>query len=127
MPVERIQPAGLNRPTGYTHVVRVGNLAFVAGQTATDSSGGVVGVGDVEAQAEQVYENIKIALGSVGADFSSMVKTTTYLTRAEDIEGYRRARAKYMSTELPASTLVVVTRLAHPDYLIEIEAIAAID
>ena len=127
MPVERIQPAGLNRPTGYPHNVRVGNLAFVAGQTASDSSGGVVGVGDVEAPAEQVFKNIKTALGSVGADFSSMVKMTTYLTRAEDIEGYRRARAKYLSTDLPASTLVVVTRLAHPDYLIEIEAIAAID
>ena len=127
MAVERIQPAGLNRPTGYTHVVRIGNLAFVAGQTASNSSGGVVGVGDVEAQAAQVYENIKTALASVGADFSSLVKTTTYLTRSEDIEGYRRARVKYMPTDLPASTLLVVTRLAHPDYLIEIEAIAAID
>ena len=127
MAVERIQPAGLNRPPGYTHVVRVGNLAFLAGQTATDSSGGVVGVGDVEAQAAQVYENIKTALASVGAVFSSLVKTTTYLTRPEDIEGYRRARVKYMPTDLPASTLLVVTRLAHPDYLIEIEAIAALD
>ena len=127
MAIERIQPAGLNRPTGYTHIVRVGGLAFIAGQTATDSSGHVVGVGDVEAQATQVYENIRTALRSVGAGFSSLVKTTTYLTRSEDIEGYRRARAKYMSTDLPASTLLVVTRLANPDYLIEIEAIAAID
>ena len=127
MPVERIQPAGLNQPTGYTHVVRVGNLAFIAGQTAADSSGGVVGVGDVEAQAAQVYQNIKTALASVGADFSSLVKTTTYLTRVEDIEGYRRARLKHVSTNLPASTLLIVTRLAHPDYLIEIEAIAALD
>ncbi len=127
MAVERIQPEGLFRPPGYTHVVRVGNLAFVAGQAATDSSGGVVGVGDVEAQVAQVYENIKTCLASVGADLSSLVKTTTYLTRPEDIEGYRRARAKYMPTDLPASTLIVVTRLAHPDYLIEIEAIAALD
>ncbi len=126
MAIERIQPAGLSRPPSYTHVVRVGNLAFLAGQTATDSSGGVVGVGDVEAQAAQVYENIKTALASVGADFSSLVKTTTYLTRAEDIEGYRRARVKHVSKDLPASTLLIVTRLAHPDYLIEVEAIAVI-
>ncbi len=126
MPVERIQPTGLNRPTGYTHVVKVGNLAILAGQTATDSSGNLVGVGDVEAQAEQVYNNIKTALASVGADFSSLVMTTTYLTRAEDLEGYRRVRSKHIHTDMPASTLVFVTRLANPDYLIEIQAIAAL-
>ncbi len=127
MPVERIQPEGLNRTTAYTHVVKVGKLVFLAGQTAVDETGNVVGVGDVEAQAERVYENIKTALASVGADFSNLVKTTTYLTRAEDIEGYRRARAKHIPTDLPASTLLIVTRLANPDYLIEIEAIAALD
>ena len=127
MPVERIRPEGLIHTTAYSHVVRVGNLVFVAGQIAADASGNVVGVGDVEAQAEQVYENIKTALASVGADFSSLVKTTTYLTRAEDIEGYRRARTKHIPTDLPTSTMLVVTRLAHPDYLIEIEAIAALD
>ena len=126
MPVERIQPEGLNRPAGYTQIVRIGNLAFVAGQTATDSSGSVVGAGDFEMQADKVYENIKTALASVGADLSSLVKTTTYLTRTEDIEGYRRARAKHVHTDLPASTLLFVTRLANPDYLIEIEAIAAL-
>ena len=127
MTVERIQPEGMHRPTGYTHVVKVGNLAFLAGQTATDSSGNVVGVGDVEAQAEQVYENIKAALASVGADLSSLIKTTTYLTRYEDIDGYRRARAKHSPTDLPASTLLFVTGLANPLYLIEIEVIAALD
>ena len=127
MPVERIQPEGLNRPAGYTQIVRVGNLAFVAGQTATDSSGSVVGAGDFEMQADQVYENIKTALASVGADLSSLVKTTTYLTRTEDIEGYRRARAKHIPTDLPASTLLFINRLAHPDYLIEIEAIASLE
>ena len=126
MAVERIQPTGLNRPTTYTHVVKVGNLAFLAGQTATDSSGNLVGVGDIEAQAEQVYKNIKTALASVGADFSSLVRMTTYLTRADDLEGFRRARAKHINTDLPANTLLFVTRLANPDYLIEIEAIAAL-
>ena len=127
MPIERIQPEGLSRPAGYTQVVRFGNLAFLAGQTATDTSGNVVGVGNVEAQANKVYENMRASLASVGADFSSLVKTTRYLTRAEDIEGYRRARAKHIPTDLPASTLVFISGLAHPDYLIEIEAIAAID
>ena len=127
MTVERIQPEGMHRPTGYTHVVKVGNLAFLAGQTATDSSGNVVGVGDVEAQADQVYENIRTALASVGADLSSLIKTTTYLTRSEDIDGYRRARAKHIPTDLPASALLFVAGLANPQYLIEIEVIAALD
>ena len=126
MALERIQPEGMHRPTGYTHVVKVGNLVFLAGQTATDSSGNVVGVGDVEAQADQVYANIKTALASVGADLSSLIKTTTYLTRAEDIDGYRRARVKHIPTDLPASTLLFVTGLANPQYLIEIEAIATL-
>ena len=127
MPIERIQPEGLSRPAGYTQVVKVGNLVFVAGQVATDSSGSIVGVGDVEAQTEQVYENIKTALASVGADISSLAKSTTYLTRAEDIEGYRRGKAKHVSADFPTGTLLVVDRLAHPDYLIEIESIAALD
>lgn len=127
MTIERIQPEGMHRPTGYTHVVKAGNLAFLAGQTATDSSGNVVGVGNVEAQADQVYENIKTALASVGANLSSLIKTTTYLTRSEDIDGYRRARAKHIPTDLPASTLLFVTGLANPLYLIEIEVIAALD
>ena len=127
MPIERIQPEGLNRPTGYTQIVKVGDLAFVAGQTATDSSGSVVGVGDFEMQVDRVFENIKTALASVEADLSSLVKTTTYLTRTEDIEGYRRARVKHILTDLPASTLLFISRLAHPDYLIEIEAVASLE
>ena len=127
MTIERIQPEGMHRPTGYTHVVKAGNLVFLAGQTATDSSGNVVGIGNVEAQADQVYENIKTALASVGANLSSLIKTTTYLTRSEDIDGYRRARAKHIPTDLPASTLLFVAGLANPLYLIEIEVIAALD
>ena len=127
MAIERIQPEGLSRPTAYTHVVRAGNTVYIAGQTATDASGNLVGLGDVEAQAAQVYGNIRRALASVGADFSNLVKVNTYLTREEDIEGYRRARATHLNRDLPASTLVVISRLANPDFLIEIEAVAALD
>ena len=127
MPVERIQPEGRPVPAGYSHVVKVGNLVFVAGQTATDSSGALVGLGDIEAQADQVYKNLRTALASVGADFSRLVKTTTYMTRPEDIDGYRKSRVKNISSDLPTSTLVFVSRLANPEYLIEIEAIAALD
>ena len=89
MPFERIQPEGRPVPAGYSHVVKVGNLVFVTGQTATDSSGTLVGLGDIKAQADQVYQNLRTALASVSADFSKLVKTTTYMTLPDDIEGYR--------------------------------------
>lgn len=127
MAIERIQPEGLSRATAYTHVVRAGNTVYIAGQTATDASGNLVGLGDIEAQGAQVYGNIRKALASVGADFSNLVKVTTYLTREEDIEGYRRARAAHLNRDLPASTLVLISRLANPDFLIEIEAVAVLD
>ena len=126
MPIERIQPEGLSQTAAYTHVVRAGNTVYIAGQTATDDAGNLVGSNDIEAQAAQVYGNVRKALASVGADFSNLEKVITYLTREEDIEGYRRARAAHLNRDLPASTLVVVSRLANPDFLIEIEAVAAI-
>jgi enamine deaminase RidA (YjgF/YER057c/UK114 family) len=127
MPIQRIQPKGLAPTTVYSHVVRAGNTVYIAGQTAADASGKVVGVGDSEAQTAQVFENIKTALASVGGSLANLVKITSYLTRAESIEGYRRARARYLASNLPASTLVVVSRLANPDYLVEIEAVAVLD
>ena len=127
MPIQRIHPDGLNPTSAYSHVVLAGDTVYIAGQTASDESGNVVGVGDIEAQAAQVYDNIKRALTSVGASYSNLVKVTAYLTRPQDLEGYRRMRAQYFTKELPASTLLVVDRLAHPDYLIEIEAVAVLD
>lgn len=127
MPIDRIQPEGLNAPAAYTQVVRVGNTIYLAGQTATDSSGNIVGVGDIEAQANKVYENIRTGLASVGADFSHIVKTTTYLTRPEDVEGYRNARVRHISSDLPASTLLFISRLASLEYLIEVDVIASLE
>lgn len=127
MPVERIQPEGLSEPKGYTHVIRSGNLVFLAGQAAVDSSGNLVGKDDIQAQTDQVYKNLRAALASVGADFQNVVKTTVYLTRREDLDGYRRVRAKHIPTDLPTSTLVFIDALARPEFLVEVEAIAVLD
>ncbi len=127
MPIERIQPDGLSKPTAYTHLVKHGNLVFLAGQTATDASGDIVGVGDIEAQANKVYENIKTALAAAGSDVTKIVKTTTYLTSREDVDGYRNARVRHIPTDLPASTLLFISGLASPDYLIEIDVVASLD
>ncbi len=127
MSIERIQPQGLTQPTAYTQVVRTGNMAHIAGQTAITADGQVVGAGDIDVQAEQVFHNLQVALESVGASFSNVVKITTFLTRREDIDGYRRARERYIPNDPPASTLLFISGLAHPDYLIEVEATAVLD
>ena len=121
MSKELINPAALMAPTGYSHVAKVtGTLVYVAGQVSADASGKLVGEGDLEAQAEQVFKNLKIAIEAAGG-------TLAEVDQAE-IPKFRAVRDRYLDTaKLPASTLAVITRLARPGWLIEIEAIAAID
>ena len=121
-----INPPALTRPTGYTHVVvsRDGRTAYIAGQVAFDSTGKVVGAGDFQAQAEQVFANLRRALTSVGASFRDVMKTTTFLTDLKNLPALRDTRARYFdAAHPPANTLVPVTTLARPDLLLEIEAV----
>lgn len=121
-----INPAGLTRPSGYTHVVvsADGRTAYVAGQVAFDSAGAVVGGGDFRAQAEQVFANLRLALASVGASFGDVMKTTTFVTDLRNLPALRAARARYFdATHAPANTLVPVATLARPELLLEIEAV----
>ena len=123
---EFINPSGLTRPTGYTHVVVSADhrTAYVAGQVAFDSTGKVVGLGDFQAQAEQVFTNLRVALASVGASFRNVVKTTTFITDLKNLPALRETRARYFdATHPPANTLIPVTTLARPDLLLEIEAV----
>ena len=127
MAVERINPKDLAPPGGYHHVVKDGNTVYVAGQVARDKDGNTVGVGDTGAQAEQVFRNIQEALASVGSDLSHLMKVTTFMTNREDIPAYRAARGKFLSDDsLPASTLILCSGLADPDFRIEIEVVASI-
>jgi reactive intermediate/imine deaminase len=122
--IERSNPDGMTQPTGYNHLVKAGNLMFLAGQVALDAEGNVVGEGNMVAQVRQVLENMKTVLGSEGADFSNIVKINIFTT---DIEGFREAadvRREYFGGHPPASTLVQIERLARPVFLVEIEAIA---
>ena len=122
-----VNPPGLTRPTGYTHVVVAadGRTAYIAGQVAFDSTGKVVGVGDFSAQAERVFANLRLALASVGASFSDVLKTTTLITDVKNIPELREVRGRYLdATRPPANTLIPVTALARPELLLEIEAVA---
>jgi reactive intermediate/imine deaminase len=126
--IERTNPQGLSTPTGYSHVVsaRGGKTVYIAGQVAFDAKGQLVGKGDLAAQTRQVFENLSIALKAAGATFANVVKTNYFMRDASQVAVVREIRSKYFTSELPASTLVEVPRLASPDLLIEIEVIAVV-
>jgi enamine deaminase RidA (YjgF/YER057c/UK114 family) len=113
----------------YSHVVAVEGrrLIFIAGQVARDRAGNVVGKGDIGAQIRQVGENIKAALEAAGATLKDVVKTTTFVTDIEEYFKHVDVRMEYFGPGLPTSTTVEVRRLAHPDFLVEVEAMAVTD
>ena len=127
--LRHLNPAGLSTPTGYTHVVipQGGRPVFIAGQVANDRSGAVVGKGDFRAQAKQVFENLKTAVEVAGGSMANVAKITIYVTDLSQIAAFREIRRQYFTENPPASTLVQVVALARPEYLIEIEAIVAVD
>ena len=124
-----IQPKTLNDPRPrYSQGIlnEGGKLLFVAGQTASDQDGNVVGKGDIKAQTTQVFANLKAVLEEAGGTLDDLVMTTTYITDREYREGYNEVRRGLYKKDPPTSTLVIVKGLAHPDYLIEIAGIAVI-
>ncbi len=124
-----INPAGIAKPTGYTHVVETqpGRTVYISGQVAFDQAGNLVGEGDLQAQAVQVFENLKVALAAVGADFSHVVKVTYFLLDISQIALVREVRNRYFNPERPpASTAVEVRGLVRKELLLEIEAVAVL-
>jgi enamine deaminase RidA (YjgF/YER057c/UK114 family) len=121
-------PPALSKPAGYSHVAEAvgpGRLVYIAGQVPVDRDGNLVGEGDFRAQAVQVFENLKAALASAGAGFEHVVKFNNYLTDVSNRPAFREVRDRYVNVAAPpASTLVGVTGLALPGWMIEIEAVA---
>jgi enamine deaminase RidA (YjgF/YER057c/UK114 family) len=130
--VKRINPAELGTPPGYSQIVDVSarRLLFIAGQTATDRDGNLVGKNDFALQAEQVFRNLATALAAAGCTPASLIKLTVFLRNMDNLAAYRQARDRFFAAVTPAAapaiTLVEVSRLYGADFLIEIEAIAAI-
>jgi enamine deaminase RidA (YjgF/YER057c/UK114 family) len=124
-----INPDTIAQPFGYTHVVetRGSRTIYISGQIAFDLERNIVGVGDMRAQAEQVFKNLQSALTSVNATFADVVKFTYYLVDVSQIQAVRDARDQYIDTaHPPASTAVEIRRLVHEDLLVEIEAVAVL-
>lgn len=126
-----LRPEGLHNLPTYTQVVAAtgARQVFVSGQVAVDADGTPVGLGDLAAQTEQVMENLKVALAAAGADFADVTKITTFVVdyRPEHRPVIAEVRSRYLPEGAPpASTLVGVTALAAPEWLIEIEATAVV-
>lgn len=113
-------------PSGFTAVVKAGNTVYIAGMVAQDENGNVVGEGDAEAQTRQIWRNIGVAVQAAGGSLADIVKTTTYVTGIEHGAAVRRVRGELFPENPPTSTLLVVSELANPAYVVEIESIAVI-
>lgn len=126
--VQHINPATLDTPHGYTHVITVdgGRTVYIAGQAPLDQHGKLVGAGDFAAQTRQTFENLKAALAAGGATFSDVVEMTTYVTDMSQVDAYRKVRNQYMSDPLPTASLVEVKGLFRNDVMIEVSAVAVV-
>jgi reactive intermediate/imine deaminase len=126
MPHQILRPDTVHETTGYSHAVRAGNTLYISGQVSQDREGKLVGRGDIATQAAQVYANIKAVVEAAGGTLQDVVKLNTYTTSLAYRPAIAEARAKYWQSDWPASTFVVISSLANPDFLVEIEAIAVL-
>jgi len=103
-----------------------GKMVFISGMTARRPDGTIAGVGDIEAQTRQVCENLKSAVEAAGGTMDDICRVDVYVRNIEHFDKIHQVRRQYFSAPAPASTMVEVTKMVSPDYLIEINAIAVV-
>jgi enamine deaminase RidA (YjgF/YER057c/UK114 family) len=130
MAKEQITSDRMRQPSGhFSHATTVearGKLIFISGMTAHRPDGSVAGVGDIEVQTRQVCENVKAAVEAAGGTMDDICRVDVFVRNMEHFEAIHKVRREYFHPPLPASTMVEVTKMTHPDYLIEISAIAVL-
>lgn len=131
--ITMLNPTGLHHPVGpYSQVSRVklSELVFLAGQTASDVDGRSVGADDFEAQCRQVYANVEAALRSVGASWGNVVHFTNYLITHDDLPAFVKYRNQvfpaWFPNGTPPNTLLFIDKLLRKEYRLEVQAIAAL-
>jgi len=120
----------LAKPNGHfsqaTAIEAHGRLVFISGMTAKAADGSIVGIGDVETQARQVCRNLKAAVEAAGGTLDDICRVDVYVRNIEHFSVIHQVRQEFFQGPLPASTMVEVSKMVSPDYLIEISAIAVI-
>ena len=120
----------LRQPSGHfsqaTVIEAKGRLVFVSGMTARRADGSIAGIGDITEQTRQVCENVKAAMEAAGGTLDDVVRVDVYIRNMEDFDRIHAVRREYFKPPLPASTMVEVTKMTAPEYLIEINAIAVL-
>ena len=124
---EVIVPENVMQARGFSHAIKAGNTIYIAGQTATDEEGNIIGGGDIVAQTDRTYENIKRVLEAAGASITDIVMLKIYCRDLDGFTGTGEARKKHFGKHFPAATAVQIDRLLRPEALIEVEAIAVLD
>jgi 2-iminobutanoate/2-iminopropanoate deaminase len=130
MPKQQIRSDKLRQPSGvFSHATAIearGRLVFISGMTSRRADGSIAGVGDIEAQTRQVCENIKAAVEAAGGTMDNICRVDVYIRNMEQFDAIHKVRREYFHEPLPASTMVEIVKMTHPDYLIEINAIAVV-
>jgi enamine deaminase RidA (YjgF/YER057c/UK114 family) len=127
--IQKLTAAGVYDPPGYSQAIKVTGaqtIVYLAGQVAYDKDGGAAHPGDFTAQARTVFGCIKSLVEAAGGTLANVVKLNTYVTSVKYRPEFRTVRNEFFGERGPASTMVEVSALAHPDYLIEVEAVAII-
>jgi reactive intermediate/imine deaminase len=130
MPKQQIISDKVSRPSGHfsqaTIVEAKGRLLFISGMTARCADGTIAGIGDVAAQTRQVCENLKAAVEAAGGKMDDICRVDVYVRNMEHFEAIHKVRREYFKAPAPASTMVEVSKMTSPEYLIEINAIAVL-
>jgi len=122
-----LAPPTVHKTVGYSHAIRTGNTLYISGQVPQDVNGKLVGPGDIKMQGEQVYANLRAVVESCGGTMDNIVKLTIYATNLAFRPALAEIRNRYCPKDPPASTFVVISSLAEPGYLVEVEATAVLD
>ena len=128
VPNRKVVTGGRSWPTRDTYVpaLRVGNLLFISGTTATDDNNQIVGRGDIVAQTRHIFGKFEQLLSSIGATCANIVQTTDYITTTESYKATAQVRREIFGDDFPTATGIMVAGLLRDGALIEISAIAAL-